>query len=71
MADTKDFYNPKENVIDPEDYSVKLYLYDIGKTLTDIKQLLAMLVDEKVNLSNYINDPIAKKEAAMRTIRKG
>ena len=71
MTDTKDFYNPKESIVDPEDYSVKTYLYNLGQTLTEVKQLLAMLVDDKVNLSNYINDPVAKKEAAMRTIRKG
>ena len=71
MAEQKDFYNPKGNVIDPEDYSVKLYLYDIGQTLMDIKQMLAVLIDDKVNMADYVDDPIAKKEMAMRTIKRG
>lgn len=71
MSEEKKDYNPKENIIDPENYSVKTYLYDLGQTLHEIKQMLSMLVDEKVNIADYINDPILKKEMAVKTIKNG
>lgn len=68
---TEKFYNPKENIIDPESYSYKTYLYDLGQTMHEIKEMLAMLVDQQLNISDYIDDPILRKEQDFKVISSG
>lgn len=63
-------YNPKEKMVDPEDFSVKTYLYDLGKTAQEIKVLLQMLVENQLDLPDFIDDPVMKKQAAIKVIRQ-
>lgn len=69
MSD-KNQYDPKKKIVDPEEFSVKTYLYDLGKSAQEIKALLQILVENQVDLADYINDPVVKKEAAIKVIRQ-